>query len=1046
VTERFPIVGIGASAGGVEALEAFFQAMPPASSMGFVVVTHLAPNHESWLVDIISRRTAMSVAAAREGDHVEPNHVYVLPPGSILMIENGHLHLLPDRTDHRVRAPIDIFFTSLAEDQGENAVGIVLSGGGSDGTLGIKAIKQHFGLTLAQGTDGAGEPRFKDMPESATATGLVDLVLPVQRMPDQLVSHARAPDLVESDRAAATRVIYAVLRTRLGHDFSDYKDKTFGRRVQRRMQVLQLASIDAYVERLQQDADEAGHLFRDMLIGVTGFFRDPGAFQALETVVVPKLFEGKGADAEVRVWVPGCATGEEVYSIAILLREHMDKLPSLPKVQIFATDIDERATMTARNGLYPANLLKDVSPARLDRCFVAEDQAYRVAKEVRELCLFSTHSVIRDPPFSRLDLVSCRNVLIYLNADLQARLLPIFHYALRRDGFLFLGMAETIARHRDLFAPFDKENRIFRRRDMVTPLPSALLSASFRGSGAAVAARRSSEPGTLNARKLRIASVAVTERFAPAHVVVNEEGEVLHYSVRTGKYLEPASGPPTRDLVAMTRRDLRLDLHAALRKAVETRRSVTNDHVAMEVDGSVQTLSLTVEPITEGNDTAFLVVFSEVGPPSPRHEVVKDGPFPPGADATIRQLERELQESKERLQAIIEELETSNEELKSSNEESQSVNEELQSTNEELESSKEEVQSVNEELHTINDELGRRVKDLARANSDLHNLFASTRVAIIFLDRRMIIRSFTPAASEIFSLIPSDCGRPLTDVASRLDDRHLERDIHETLESQRPIERRVSASRGAAHYLMRLLPYRALDNSVEGVLATFTDISNIVAAEAHQRTLAAELSHRVKNGLTVVASIASQTAARSATLDTFLETFLGRLHALASAHDLLSQSDWSDAPLRELIQRELTPYVELDGGRIAIDGPPVALTPRAALSFVMMIHELATNAAKYGAFSRPDGRVELSWIVTGTDLAQRIELKWIERGGPVIAASAKPGFGTEIIERTASFELGGEAKIAFEKTGLSCTISVPVGPDIVVSQAVAQRGADHGGA
>ncbi len=909
-------------------MEAFFQAMPPASSMGFVVVTHLAPNHESWLVDIISRRTAMSVAAAREGDHVEPNHVYVLPPGSILMIENGHLHLLPDRTDHRVRAPIDIFFTSLAEDQGENAVGIVLSGGGSDGTLGIKAIKQHFGLTLAQATDGAGEPRFKDMPESATATGLVDLVLPVQRMPDQLVSHARAPDLVESDRAAATRVIYAVLRTRLGHDFSDYKDKTFGRRVQRRMQVLQLASIDAYVERLQQDADEAGHLFRDMLIGVTGFFRDPGAFQALETVIVPKLFEGKGADAEVRVWVPGCATGEEVYSIAILLREHMDKLPSLPKVQIFATDIDERATMTARNGLYPANLLKDVSPARLDRCFVAEDQAYRVAKEVRELCLFSTHSVIRDPPFSRLDLISCRNVLIYLNADLQARLLPIFHYALRRDGFLFLGMAETIARHRDLFAPFDKENRIFRRRDMVTPLPSALLSASFRGSGAAVAARRSNEPGTLNARKLRIASVAVTERFAPAHVVVNEEGEVLHYSVRTGKYLEPASGPPTRDLVAMTRRDLRLDLHAALRKAVETRRSVTNDHVAMEVDGSVQTLSLTVEPITEGNDTAFLVVFSEVGPPSPRHEVVKDGPFPPGADATIRQLERELQESKERLQAIIEELETSNEELKSSNEESQSVNEELQSTNEELESSKEEVQSVN----------------------------------------------------------------------------------------------------------------------VEGVLATFTDISNIVAAEAHQRTLAAELSHRVKNGLTVVASIASQTAARSATLDTFLETFLGRLHALASAHDLLSQSDWSDAPLRELIQRELAPYVELDGGRIAIDGPPVALTPRAALSFVMMIHELATNAAKYGAFSRPDGRVELSWIVTGTDPAQRLELNWIERGGPVIPASAKPGFGTEIIERTASFELGGEAKIAFEKTGLSCTISVPVGPDILVSQAVAQRGADHGGA
>ncbi len=471
---RFSIVGIGASAGGVEALEAFFAAMPAESGMAFVVVTHLDPKHESWLAEIIGRRTTMPVTAARDGDEVAPQRVYVLPPGVIMTIEGGHLRLRGRTAGISERAPIDIFFSSLAEDQGEDAVGIVLSGGGSDGTLGITAIKEHGGLTLAQGSNRT-EPRFKDMPESAAATGLIDLVVPVEQMPDRLLNYLRTAGEIDGDRiAAATRNIHTLLRTRLGHDFSQYKDKTFGRRVQRRMQVLQLTNIDAYVERLQKEPDEVTKLFRDLLIGVTSFFRDPGAFAALENSVIPRIFDGKGSDQDVRVWVPGCSTGEEVYSIAILLREHMDKFGTTPKVQIFGSDIDERAMTTARTGYYPESLLKEVSAERLQRFFIPDEQGYRVTKEMRDMCIFSSHSVLRDPPFSRLDLISCRNLLIYLKAELQSRLIPIFHYALRTDGFLFLGLSETIARHGDLFAPLDKQHRIFKRRDLVTPLTNSV--------------------------------------------------------------------------------------------------------------------------------------------------------------------------------------------------------------------------------------------------------------------------------------------------------------------------------------------------------------------------------------------------------------------------------------------------------------------------------------------------------------------------------------------------------------------------------------------
>ena len=649
--------------------------------------------------------------------------------------------------------------------------------------------------------------------------------------------------------------------------------------------------------------------------------------------------------------------------------------------------------------------------------------------------------MIRDPPFSRLDLISCRNLLIYLNAELQARVIPTFHYALRPDGFLFLGLSETVTRHGDLFAPVDKQYRIYKRRDLVKPVLN--LTPQFTAKPRRPHWTAPSPPqgsGALMPNILRSASSMVMERFAPAHVVVNAEGDVLHYSIRTGRYLEPAFGSPSRDLLAMARKDLRLDLRAALRKAVETRQTVTNDHVILEVNGSgVQTINLTVQPITEGDETVLLVVFTDVGPI--RHPDEVAGSVPVAERAGLEQLERELQETKQRLQGTIEELETSNEELKSSNEEMLSVNEELQSSNEELEASKEETQSVNEELLTVNTELHQKVAELDRSSGDLRNMFESTQVATVFLDRALVIRSFTRAANDIFNLIPGDVGRPLRDIASRLDAHDLESDLRTVLGREQVVERRVTAHDRATHYLMRLLPYRALSQAVEGVLVTFTNVTSVVASEEHQKMLTAELSHRIKNTLAVVASIATQTGAHAQSIEAFLGTFLARVQGLAGTHELLSQGEWADVGLRGLIERELVPYAKTNGRRLEVSGPPIALKPRAAIAFGMVLHELATNSVKYGALSVPNGRLQVSWEVPRDGAPQQLELRWIESGGPAASAPVKRGFGLEFIERAMQFELGGAAKIAFEKTGLNCSITVPVGPDVVASSpAAAGRG------
>jgi two-component system, chemotaxis family, CheB/CheR fusion protein len=1015
------IAGIGASAGGVEALEAFFKAVPQENGIAFVVVTHLDPNRESMLAGILGRATQMPVVNARDGEPAEAQHVYVLPPGAILTIREGRLRLRPTSSVDRERTPIDLFFSSLAEDQGEHAIGIVLSGGGTDGTLGLKAIKEKGGLTIAQGSN-VSRPRFSEMPASAIAAGFVDLSLPVEDIPERLLAYVRDFGAFDPEQPSdALSNIYTLLRRRTGHDFSAYKDTTFHRRVQRRMQVLQTASLEDYVERLRKEPEEVSALFRDLLIGVTDFFRDVAAFHALETLVIPKLFEGKSVGDEVRVWVAGCSSGEEAYSIAILLREQMDQLRVVPRVQIFATDIDEAALSLARAARYLPMLAKDVSPERLGRFFVPEAGSYRVAREVRDMCIFSSHSVIRDPPFSRIDLISCRNLLIYLKPEPQSQIIPLFHYATRPGGFLFLGLSENVSRHTESFFPIDRRNRIFRRREMITRsnLPIRQFLPNGAWAGPAAGANQSLPPQRTDL--LRKVANTVAEYFAPAYVIVDERDQALFFSAGTGKYLQAAAGPPSRDVVAMARPGLRADLRAGLRGARESGQRDTRDRIAVQVNGGIQTINLVIEPIAEGNETVYAVVFIDAG--AIRQEEGRAAAVQPVGEDAAQQTERELQETKERLNATIEELETANEEFRSSNEELLSVNEELQSSNEELETSKEELQSVNEEMQTVNAELHNKIEELDRANTDLQNLFQSSQIATIFLDRNLVIRSFTPAVTKIFSLIPGDRGRPLTDIVSRLDHQDLEVDIRAVFASGETIERSVSLAGDSIYYLARILPYRGNDQVIDGVVVTFVDVTNILAAEEQSNALAAELSHRVKNSLAVVSSIAERTLEEGDSKD----RFVSRLHALAQTHELLSRGQWTEASLRDLILAELSPHAVGDGANVRVSGPPVLLKPRAALVLSMVFHELTTNAAKYGALSTAGGRVEASWTITG-DAAPCLELIWAEQGGPEIEDLPRRGFGTHLIERGIPFELQGEARLEVIDRALHCTISVPASP------------------
>jgi len=841
---NFPIVGIGASAGGLAAFEAFFSGMPADCDpgMAFVLVQHLAPDYKSILTDLIRRCTRMQVSEVEDGMVVQPNCTYIIPPGRDMAFLNGTLQLLEPSAPRGQRLPIDFFFRSLAQDQRDRAIGIILSGTGSDGTLGIRAIKGEGGMVMAQNP---GSTEHDGMPRSAIGTGLVDYELPPAEMPAQLMAYvSRAMGRFPLPPAAPTpktenalTKIFILLNAQTGHNFSQYKLSTIRRRIERRMAVQQIDTLDSYVQYLQQTPAEGEALFRDLLIGVTQFFRDPETFKVIEDQVIPKLFAGKPASAVIRVWSPGCSTGEEAYSLAILLAERQEAMKQSFKVQIFATDIDSQAIATARSGLYPFSIAADISKERLKRFFTAEsnDTAFRIHKGIRDMLVFSEQSLTKDPPFSRLDLISCRNLLIYLGGDLQKKLISLFHYALVPGGFLFLGTSETIGEFSDLFSVLDRKAKLYQRKENfgITQRPAM---GRFLPPVTAVKIAMPKIATAMKPSLRKLTEAALLQQMIPAAALVNTQGDILYLHGRTGLYLELAPGEiGVNNILKLARKGLRRELTTALHKIVRTQEMVHISGLRVRTNGGFTTINLTLQPVAAGSSLEaplYLVIFEKaimVDPePGPR-DILNSLTENESSDTDIRikALKKELVTKDKYLQATNEELETANEELKSSNEEMQSVNEELQSTNEELETSKEELQSVNEELVTVNNELQTKVADLSRTNNDMNNLLAGTRIASVFVDCQLCILRFTPAASRIINLIGSDVGRPVGHLASNLVGYDgLMEDLKAVLDTLIPRQAEVQITDGS-WYTMRVQPYRTLDNVIEGAVVTFIDITEM---------------------------------------------------------------------------------------------------------------------------------------------------------------------------------------------------------------------------
>lgn len=1020
--DSFPVVGIGASAGGVEALSRLFHQLGTELHAAFVVVTHLARHRESLLPEILARYTAMPVVAAIDGQPIEPGRLYLNSPDTILTVMNGRF-VVTERTEER--NPIDILLASVAVSAGHRAIAVILSGTGTDGAIGVKAVREAGGLTLAQRFDGDLNAHH-GMPDAAVATGFVDDVLPIEalaaRLADYITSFGATvlPDTAADESArgqldGAKAEICAILNARVGHDFSGYKTSTFLRRLARRMLVRRILDLPGYVAFIRANGEEADLLFRELLIGVSSFFRNPGAYDVLAAQAIPHLFSGRDS---IRVWVPGCSTGEEAYTLAILLREHAGT--SQARLQIFATDVDENALAVARQGRYPARLLETQPPERLARFFVREGSSYAVAKEIRDICMFACHSLIRDPPFSRVDLISCRNLLIYFGADLQNQVMPLFHYAIRPGGFLFLGSSEHASRHTALFEPLDSKHRVFRRRDL--PGRPTIFSAAMQSAG-----QRALRAGAIGPAAGKSAIVArgqalVLERYAPAHVVINRDGSVLHFSVRTGKYLEAPTGSPSRDLLAMVRRGLAPALRSALKETAETGRVARRDNVGMQTEAGTQPVNLVLQPIQDrGPEAEWLVVFTDAMPPDA--QAARAAAPPVERDEAIRQLEAEVGETRQQLASTIEEHLLSEEELKSVNEEMLSMNEELQSANEELETSKEELQSVNEELHSVNAELSDKVDELDRSNNDVRNLLDSTQIATLFLDESLNIRTFTPAVSEVFRLLPGDRGRSILDFGNALDYGELADDANATLASGAALERKLVTRDGTTHFLVRLLPYRKADDVIDGVILTFVNVTSLVEL-GQQQALVSELNHRVKNVLAVVSSLAHQLARRCATLQEFDAGFADRMAGLASTHSILARNNWVSAPLVGLILGELHAFVA-DAGRVTVSGPEVQLNPHAATTLGIAIHELATNAVKYGALAAERGRLVVTWAFEMRDAAEWLVLEWRENGGPPVVEPQRKSFGTELIERSLAYEFDGSARIEFLPDGVVVTLALP---------------------
>ncbi len=1150
VAGQIPICAIGASAGGVVALRALFQHLPEDLGLAYVIIVHLSPEHPSALADILASCTRMPVHQVDDAPELGRDRVYVIPPDRELVIDGNRITAREFTQPRGFRAPVDVFFRSIASARGDG-MAVVLSGAGSDGASGVRAVTEAGGVVFVQDPEDA---EFSAMPQNALTTGVVNFVAPIPLLAERIAEVAQSKDSVasidEDGIANDLRRIVAFLRSRTGHDFASYKRATVMRRVLRRMQVCRVTDMAAYAERVRAIPEEAQALFDDLLISVTQFFRDEAAFDHLGQAI-GSLLEAPG-DEGIRAWSIGCATGEEAYSLAILLLEEAERRNASVPIQVFASDLDEGALATARAGRYPRTIEADVSEKRLRRFFVDEGTHYRISRRVRDVVLFATHSVLKEPPFLRLDLVSCRNLLIYLERSLQEQLLQLFHYALNEGGILFLGSAETAESAQDHFIAADRDARIYRARfraeRRMPVLPRS--GAEYHTFLPEPARPRDRDP---DARPKQLHSSAL-ESAAPPSALVDKAQQIVHLSPGAGRFILHSGGTFSGKLSNVVRPELRLNLRIALDRALGVKLPTLTLATPTDFDGDTREIAIHVTPVASetSHGPMALVVFLDGGPY--QQHAAQDDLTDISRDH-VRHLRTELTTAQEALTASRGEHETAIEDLRAANEELQSINEEYRSTSEELETSKEELQSMNEELQTVNAELKGKLESISTAHSDLMNLIAATEIGTLFLDSRLRIRMFTPPMSDLFNITDMDIGRPVTDFSHSLSYESLEVDARRVLRDLDVVETEIQ-SRDGRWFMMRLRPYRTVEDRIEGVVATWVDITRRLEierqlkesqehyqvlfnsidegfviievifdengnghdyrfvrindaferqtglrdvigrtarelvpgheehwyeiygrianagrperfeapagaldryydvyafpfgerpdnrlgvlfrdvgerkrAEQQRELLTHELSHRVKNSLAVVQSLARQPGAADLSVDEYRARFLGRIQALARAHDQLLQTHWQSADLRVLVLSTLAPYGKIGERAIAIDGPPVHLTPKQGLGIALVLHELATNASKYGSLSSDEGALEITWTLEPHHDALNVVLSWRERGGPPVAPGRTQGFGTTLIQRACDYELGGSAELTFHPAGLTVEIRFPHDPE-----------------
>ncbi|HUI20554.1 MAG TPA: chemotaxis protein CheB [Methylocella sp.] len=1121
------VVGIGTSAGGIHALQAFFGALPDAPGAAFVVVMHLDPRSHSELSSILAARTPMPVMQVKDTEKLEADHVYVIAPDSRLHIAENEISAVKFDEPRGQRATIDMFFRSLAERHGDG-LAVILTGAGSDGAGGVKDVKEAGGIILVQDPN---EAEYPSMPRSAIATGVTDFILPLHELAVRLVELIRDKDSIripgeETFTEELVRRILAHVRLRTGHDFSEYKRSTILRRIVRRMQVTRSPELGRYYDFLRDNADEAQALLGDLLVSVTAFFRDSETFDTLKREVIPHIFEARDPGEAIRVWVAGCATGEEAYSFAILLLEEAARHEIRPSIQLFGSDLDGRALTVAREGRYPKTIEADVSEERLRRFFSPEGDHYRVRRELRDMIAFAVHDLVKDPPFSRIDLLSCRNVLIYLNREIQSQICRVFHYAMNPNGFLVVGSAETADNPPGLFRLVEQNARVYRLasvpRDRRYPVPPLFVSTSGP-SGLLQRPTSAVGHGQIAANEALLHRQAL-EKIAPPSILVDRTHRVVHLSNHAGRYLLPMGGPLSGDVVDLARPELKLELRSALRRAFDNSESTLSFPLLVTFNGTPHRVHLQVKPVSEDHEDQprnAVVLFIEG---EAIDEAVVSGADGSASDERIRRLSDELLATQARLRTTLEQSVAATEALRASNEELQSTNEEYRSTSEELETSKEELQSINEELNTVNNELKSKLDMISRAHSDLQNLMAATDFGILFLDPSLRIKLFTEPVTGLFRITHSDEGRPVTDFAHHLEYADLAKDAQNVLSRLTPI-RHDLRSQDDRWYDVRLRPYRTVEDKIDGVVITFVDITerrgvdlalreserqlrqikrlvdlsrdpifvwdledglvewnrgceelygysreealgqqkgqllrttgagfsfadveaklieegswrgelrqrsksgrmSIVDArmqldpesrrfvletsrditerrawEQRQELLLRELTHRVKNTMAVVQSIVHQTLRSRRSGEDFEGALDGRLFALASAHDLLVESNWRGADFAALARKQLQPHGSEESHRWTLEGEPVLLPPDIAANFGLVLHELATNAAKHGVLSQPGGNVRLSWTLVSGNQQRSLTVEWKESGGPPVGQPMSHGFGSVLIER-----------------------------------------------